>query len=204
MELLMGLEEQTSWVRKSCEQSWGVVWRIRAIGCQSRNENSYSRENLQVLSMYFWSLIVSPVPANSPTIPIYWGNPHPKIAGFTMQNAVYLNVQCDVVCRASFQELENAHVNYDTVQWCLISCLFILVYGVGLLLLLYVPVRRYIVRKDIQNRELYVTTQAVVYKVTAAFHVVVLKILSCNPPHWTCLAQLAQQGQLGNAKIIHL
>lgn len=118
-----------------------------------------------------------PVPASSPTIPISWGNPHPKLAGFTMQNTVYLNVQCDVVCRASFQELENAHVNYDTVQWCLISCLFILVYGVGLLLLLYVPVRRYIVRKDIQNRELYVTTQAVVYKVTAAFHVYRVNLL---------------------------
>lgn len=56
-------------------------------------------------------------------------------------------------------------MNYDTAQWVLISLLLILVYGVGLLLLLYVPLRRYIVRKDIQNRELYVTTQAVIYKV---------------------------------------
>ena len=134
--------------------------------------------------MYFWIPDSLPVPASSPTIPNSWGNPHLTIAaGFTMQNAIYLTMQCDVVCRASFQELENAHVNYDTVQWCLISCLFILVYGVGLLLLLYVPVRRYIVRKDIQNRELYVTTQAVVYKVTAAFNVEVFCFLSCNPSH---------------------
>jgi membrane protein YdbS with pleckstrin-like domain len=56
-------------------------------------------------------------------------------------------------------------VNYDTVQWVLIALVFVLVYGVGLLLLLYVPIRRYIVRRDIRTRELYITTQAVVYKV---------------------------------------
>jgi membrane protein YdbS with pleckstrin-like domain len=56
-------------------------------------------------------------------------------------------------------------VNYDTVQWVLIALVFVLVYGVGILLLLYVPIRRYIVRRDIRARELYITTQAVVYKV---------------------------------------
>ncbi|CAK9197218.1 unnamed protein product [Sphagnum jensenii] len=70
-----------------------------------------------------------------------------------------------IIYRASFQELENAYVNYDTVQWVLIALVFVLVYGVGLLLLLYVPIRRYIVRRDIRTRELYITTQAVVYKV---------------------------------------
>ncbi len=56
-------------------------------------------------------------------------------------------------------------MNYDTVQWVLIALVFVLVYGVGILLLLYVPIRRYIVRRDIRARELYITTQAVVYKV---------------------------------------
>ncbi len=56
-------------------------------------------------------------------------------------------------------------MNYDTVQWVLIALVFVLVYGVGILLLLYVPIRRYIVRRDICTRELYITTQAVVYKV---------------------------------------
>ncbi|BBN13088.1 hypothetical protein MPTK1_6g00690 [Marchantia polymorpha subsp. ruderalis] len=71
-----------------------------------------------------------------------------------------------VLYRASFAEMENSYVNYDTVQWILISLLLILVYGVGLLMLLYVPIRRYVVRQDIRTRKLYVTTNAIVYKVT--------------------------------------
>ncbi|KAL2623410.1 hypothetical protein R1flu_003615 [Riccia fluitans] len=62
--------------------------------------------------------------------------------------------------------MENNYVNYDTAQWILISLLLILVYGVGLLMLLYVPIRRYVVRQDIRTRKLYVTSNAIVYKVT--------------------------------------
>lgn len=71
-----------------------------------------------------------------------------------------------IVYQASFEEMENSYVNYDTVQWILISLVLILVYGVGLLMLLYVPIRRYVVRQDIRTRKLYVTTNAIVYKVT--------------------------------------
>ncbi|KAL3690733.1 hypothetical protein R1sor_004384 [Riccia sorocarpa] len=71
-----------------------------------------------------------------------------------------------ILYKASFTEMENNYVNYDTVQWILISLLLVLVYGVGLLMLLYVPIRRYVVRQDIKTRKLYVTSNAIVYKVT--------------------------------------
>ncbi|CAM6111330.1 unnamed protein product [Calypogeia fissa] len=71
-----------------------------------------------------------------------------------------------ILYRASFTEMEDSYVNYDTVQWILISLLLILVYGVGILMLLYVPIRRYVVRQDIRTRKLYVTANAIVYKVT--------------------------------------
>lgn len=66
---------------------------------------------------------------------------------------------------ATFDELEGPHVQYDTIIWVLISLLLILTWGVGLLMLLYLPVRRYILRKDLQSRKLYVTAEEVVYKV---------------------------------------
>ncbi|CAN6462575.1 unnamed protein product [Victoria cruziana] len=67
---------------------------------------------------------------------------------------------------ATFDELEGPHVQYDTIIWVLISLLLILTWGVGLLMLLYLPVRRYILRKDLQSRKLYVTAEEVVYKVS--------------------------------------
>ncbi|KAL2623412.1 hypothetical protein R1flu_003617 [Riccia fluitans] len=67
---------------------------------------------------------------------------------------------------ASFTEMENNYVNYDTAQWILISLPLILIYGVGLIMLLYTPIRRYAVRQDIRSRKLYVTSNAIVYKVS--------------------------------------
>lgn len=71
-----------------------------------------------------------------------------------------------ILYRATFDELENNHVNYDTVLWVLISLLLILAWGVGILMLIYLPIRRYILRQDIHSRTLYVTSHAIVYKVT--------------------------------------
>eukprot|EP00246_Nothoceros_aenigmaticus_P015194 TRINITY_DN6203_c0_g1_i1.p1 TRINITY_DN6203_c0_g1~~TRINITY_DN6203_c0_g1_i1.p1 ORF type:complete len:293 (-),score=22.46 TRINITY_DN6203_c0_g1_i1:979-1857(-) len=70
-----------------------------------------------------------------------------------------------IVYRASFEDLEHSHVNFETLYWFLISVVLILAYGVGLLMLLYIPVRRYVVRRDIRSRQLYVTSSALVYKV---------------------------------------
>jgi len=71
-----------------------------------------------------------------------------------------------ILYRATFDELENSYVNYDTVLWILISLLLTMAWGIGILMFLYLPIRRYIIRKDIQSRSLYVTSHAIVYKVT--------------------------------------
>lgn len=71
-----------------------------------------------------------------------------------------------VLFAASFEEMENNFVKYHTAQWVLYSLLLILAWGIGLLMLLYLPVRRYILRKDIQSKKLYLTQNSIVYKVT--------------------------------------
>lgn len=75
-----------------------------------------------------------------------------------------------VLYTASFQEMEENFVKYQTVQWVLYSVLLILAWGIGLLMLLYLPVRRFILRKDIRSRTLYLTPNAIVYKVTNNYH----------------------------------
>lgn len=70
-----------------------------------------------------------------------------------------------ILYRASFEEFEESYVNYQTTQWILFSLLLILAWGVGLIMLLYLPLRRYIVRQEFRSRELYVTSNAIVYKV---------------------------------------
>ena len=70
-----------------------------------------------------------------------------------------------ILHRASFKELERNFLNYETLQWVLISLLLILAWGVGVILLLYTPIRRYVMRRDFRSRQLYVTSDAIVYKV---------------------------------------
>lgn len=72
----------------------------------------------------------------------------------------------DVLYTASFEEMEDKLVKYQTAQWVLYSLLFVLAWGIGLLMFLYLPIRRYILRKDIRSRKLYVTPNSIVYKVT--------------------------------------
>ncbi|CAJ1975728.1 unnamed protein product [Sphenostylis stenocarpa] len=71
-----------------------------------------------------------------------------------------------VLYAASFREMEQNFVKYQTVQWVLYSVLLILAWGIGFLMLLYLPVRRFILRKDIRSRTLYLTPNTIVYKVT--------------------------------------
>uniref|UniRef100_A0A2N9I5L7 DUF7642 domain-containing protein n=1 Tax=Fagus sylvatica TaxID=28930 RepID=A0A2N9I5L7_FAGSY len=71
-----------------------------------------------------------------------------------------------ILYSASFDEMEENFVKYQTSQWVLYSLLLILAWGIGLFMLLYVPVRRYILRKDIRSRKLYLTQNSIVYKVT--------------------------------------
>lgn len=70
-----------------------------------------------------------------------------------------------VLYAASFQDMEENFVKYQTAQWVLYSLLLMLAWGIGLFMLLYLPVRRYILRKDIRSRKLYLTQHAIVYKV---------------------------------------
>ncbi|KAH0970841.1 hypothetical protein GBA52_022997 [Prunus armeniaca] len=71
-----------------------------------------------------------------------------------------------VLYSASFQEMEENYVKFRTAQWLLYSLLLILAWGIGFFMLLYLPVRRYILRKDIRSRKLYLTPNSIVYKVT--------------------------------------
>ncbi|PIM99894.1 hypothetical protein CDL12_27605 [Handroanthus impetiginosus] len=66
---------------------------------------------------------------------------------------------------ASFTEAEENFVKYQTARWVLYSMLLVLAWGIGLFMLIYLPVRRYILRKDIRSRKLYVTPNAIVYRV---------------------------------------
>ena len=70
-----------------------------------------------------------------------------------------------IIYSASFEELGDNFIKYETVIWLFISLLLVLAWGVGIFMLLYLPVRRYILRKDIASRKLYVTPSEVVYKV---------------------------------------
>lgn len=78
-----------------------------------------------------------------------------------------IEVQDDetVLYTASFEEMEENFVKHQTAQWVLYSLLLVLAWGIGLLMLLYLPVRRFILRKDIRSRKLYLTPNAIVYKV---------------------------------------
>nr|CAD1844421.1 unnamed protein product [Ananas comosus var. bracteatus] len=68
-----------------------------------------------------------------------------------------------VLYRASFEDLAKNHVQYDTLVWFMISLLLVLAWGVGVLMLLYIPFKRYVLRKEISSRTLCVTENKIVY-----------------------------------------
>ncbi|KAL8172480.1 hypothetical protein V2J09_024284 [Rumex salicifolius] len=70
-----------------------------------------------------------------------------------------------ILYMASFEELASNYILYDTIIWFSISLLLVLAWGVGVIMLLYLPYKRYILSKDIYSRRLYVTPTEVVYKV---------------------------------------
>uniref|UniRef100_A0A7N0SZ79 DUF7642 domain-containing protein n=2 Tax=Kalanchoe fedtschenkoi TaxID=63787 RepID=A0A7N0SZ79_KALFE len=71
-----------------------------------------------------------------------------------------------IIYTASFDELASSSVQYDTIIWVSISLLLVLAWGFGIIMLLYLPFRRYVMRKDILSRKLYVTPTEIVYKVS--------------------------------------
>lgn len=74
-----------------------------------------------------------------------------------------------VLYRASFEDLAKNHVQYDTLVWFMISLLLVLAWGVGVLMLLYIPFKRYVLRKEISSRTLYVTENKILYRVVIFF-----------------------------------
>ena len=70
-----------------------------------------------------------------------------------------------ILYSTSFEELASNSIKYDTVIWLSISLLLVLAWGVGLIMLLYLPIRRYVLQKDLSSRRLYVTPTEIVYKV---------------------------------------
>ncbi|XP_057508152.1 uncharacterized protein LOC130791056 [Actinidia eriantha] len=70
-----------------------------------------------------------------------------------------------ILYAASFEELAEKNVQYDTIIWVSISLLLVLAWGVGIIMLLYLPYKRYVLQKDISSRKLYVTPHEIVYKV---------------------------------------
>ncbi|KAF5451555.1 hypothetical protein F2P56_026654 [Juglans regia] len=71
-----------------------------------------------------------------------------------------------ILFSASFEELASNSIKYDTVIWLSISLLLVLAWGVGIIMLLYLPIKRYVLQKDISSRKLYVTPSEIVYKVS--------------------------------------
>ncbi|XP_065864721.1 uncharacterized protein [Euphorbia lathyris] len=71
-----------------------------------------------------------------------------------------------ILYTASFEELGKSTLTYDTVIWVSISLLLVLAWGVGILMLLYLPIRRHVLKKEISSRQLYVTPNEIVYKVS--------------------------------------
>uniref|UniRef100_A0A0V0H3D5 Putative ovule protein n=1 Tax=Solanum chacoense TaxID=4108 RepID=A0A0V0H3D5_SOLCH len=71
-----------------------------------------------------------------------------------------------ILYMASFDELGEKSVQYDTIIWLSISVLLVLAWGIGILMLLYLPMRRYVLKKEISSRKLYVTPDEIVYKVS--------------------------------------
>ncbi|KAL3536857.1 hypothetical protein ACH5RR_000223 [Cinchona calisaya] len=72
----------------------------------------------------------------------------------------------EILYLASFEELATKIVQYDTIIWVLISALLILAWGIGILMLIYLPFKRYVLQKDIASRKLYVTPNEIIYKVS--------------------------------------
>lgn len=70
-----------------------------------------------------------------------------------------------ILYAASFEELASNYIKYDTIIWVSISLLLVLAWGVGIILLLYLPIKRYVLQKDISSRKLHVTPNEIVYKV---------------------------------------
>nr|GMD62367.1 TRNA (guanine(26)-N(2))-dimethyltransferase [Ipomoea batatas]GMD65012.1 TRNA (guanine(26)-N(2))-dimethyltransferase [Ipomoea batatas]GME12804.1 TRNA (guanine(26)-N(2))-dimethyltransferase [Ipomoea batatas] len=72
----------------------------------------------------------------------------------------------EILYMASFEELAAKNVMYDTIMWVFISLMLVLAWGIGIFMLLYLPIRRYVLQREISSRKLFVTPDKIVYKVS--------------------------------------
>ncbi|KAL2478789.1 uncharacterized protein Fot_47803 [Forsythia ovata] len=76
------------------------------------------------------------------------------------------DIPSQILYAASFEELASKNIQYDTIIWVSISLLLVLAWGIGIIMLLYWPFRRCVIKKDIASRKLYVTSKEIVYKLS--------------------------------------
>lgn len=91
--------------------------------------------------------------------------------GLLSETQVQVDIEDDddeepILYSASFLEGEDDLIKLKTTEWILYSLLLILAWGFGLLMLLYLPLHRYLLRRTIRSRKLYLTPNSIVYKVT--------------------------------------
>uniref|UniRef100_A0A0D9Y0N7 DUF7642 domain-containing protein n=1 Tax=Leersia perrieri TaxID=77586 RepID=A0A0D9Y0N7_9ORYZ len=60
----------------------------------------------------------------------------------------------DILYDASFGATEDKFIKYQITRWILLSIVLILAWGVGLLMLLYLPIWIYVCRRDFRSRKL--------------------------------------------------
>ncbi|XP_074263290.1 uncharacterized protein LOC141586070 [Silene latifolia] len=92
--------------------------------------------------------------------------PDNALAGLDDEDDEESNDYSQIVYTASFDELAGNYIQYDTIIWLSISLLLVLAWGVGVIMLLYLPVFRYVLQKDLSSRKLFVTASEIVYKVS--------------------------------------
>ncbi|XP_021767339.1 uncharacterized protein LOC110731747 isoform X2 [Chenopodium quinoa] len=106
---------------------------------------------------------------------------------------------------ASFDELAENYINYETIIWLSISLVLVLAWGVGAIMLLFLPIRRYVLQKDIFSRKLYVTPVEIVYKASRPSYVPCWKMVTTETrvPLSLVIDIIIEQGCLQSAFGIH-
>ncbi|XWS35767.1 hypothetical protein CRYUN_Cryun20dG0024100 [Craigia yunnanensis] len=110
-----------------------------------------------------------------------------------------------ILYTASFEELARNNLQYDTIIWVSISLLLVLAWGVGIIMLLYLPIRRYVLQKDILSCKLYVTPSEIVYKVSRPSFIPFWGIITIekNVPLSKVIDIVIEQGWLQSVYGIH-
>jgi hypothetical protein len=110
-----------------------------------------------------------------------------------------------ILYTASFKELAAKNLQYETIIWVAISLLLVLAWGIGLIMLLYLPIKRYVLQKDISSCKLYVTPHEIVYKVSRPSFIPFWGVVSIerHVPLSLVLDVIIEQGCLQSVYGIH-